>query len=467
MSQTMSPSFLEMSAAALGRAIAAGQVDPVELAEEAIARARAGTRDHVFLNVTAERATREAHASRKRHADRRPLSALDGVPIAWKDLFDLAGEVTTAASPLMSEAPPADRDAGLVANAAAAGMVTIGKTNLTEFAYSGLGLNPHYGTPANPFGTSRPRAPGGSSSGSAVAVASGMVPCAMGTDTAGSVRIPAAFNGLVGYKTGGGRYDMSGVFPLSPSLDTLGPLARTVEDCVALDTVMRGITMPAIRRRPVDALHLVVPQTVVLEDLQPEVAENFERSVERLRSAGARIERRPVEQFAESAELASTFGTITSAEAYLFHRERVGGPDNGRIDSRVVDRILLGKGMSAADLLTLQQARARLVASMKKDLGDALVVMPSVAITAPEIAALEADDQLFHATNLKVLRNTILGSYLDMPGVALPNGMDGDGLPTSLLVSAGSGRDDYLLGCALGMEACLSGAALGRSSKAP
>lgn len=444
--------WLAMSASSLGRAIAAKAVDSVDLANAALERAEAALADHVFISVTRERALAEARASRARISRGRPLSPLDGVPIAWKDLFDIRGQVTTAGSALLRGSAPAARDAAVVANASQAGMVTIGKTNLTEFAYSGLGLNPHFGTPANPFSRDTPRAPGGSSSGSGVAVAANIVPCAIGTDTAGSVRIPSAFNSLVGYKTSHGRHDASGVFPLSQTLDSIGPLARTVEDCILLDTVMRGGIPSDIRRRPVDSLHLYVPETVALDDLQPEVAANFETSLARLGEAGAQVERGPVQEFAESGDLAARLGTITAAEAYLFHRDRIDGEDSKRIDQRVVDRILAGKRMSASDLLTVQQDRVRLVSAIRERLGDRLLVMPSVAITAPEIAPLDADPEYFHKTNLKVLRNTILGSFLDMPGVALPNGFDGDGMPTSFLISGASGRDAEVLAAALAVE---------------
>ena len=210
-----------MTALALGRRLASGELDAVALAEESLARARAA--GPAFIAVTEERALREARASAARLRAGAPLGPLDGVPVAWKDLIDVAGVPTTAASALRRDAPPARADAPVVTRLAAAGMVCVGKTNLSELAYSGLGLNPHFGTPPNPYGAAR--IPGGSSSGSAVAVALGVVSCAIGTDTSGSIRVPAAFCGLVGFKPSAARVDRAAIQPLAPSLDSVGPLA--------------------------------------------------------------------------------------------------------------------------------------------------------------------------------------------------------------------------------------------------
>jgi aspartyl-tRNA(Asn)/glutamyl-tRNA(Gln) amidotransferase subunit A len=230
---------LPATAVQLAAAYADGRVTPADAAETCLRRASAS--QAVFTCITADRAREEAEQSTARWRAGRPLSPLDGVPISWKDLLDVRGTPTTAASALLRSTPPARSDATVVARAAAAGMVCLGKTNLSEFAYSGLGLNPGFGTPVNPRLGARARAPGGSSSGAALAVVQGCGPLAMGTDTAGSVRIPAAFNGLVGYRASSGRYPMQGVFALAPSLDTLGPLALSVADCMALDRVLRGL----------------------------------------------------------------------------------------------------------------------------------------------------------------------------------------------------------------------------------
>ena len=448
--------YLGRTAATIGRAIAAGDLDPVAFAEALLARIEAQT-SPVFLAVTGERALAEARAARERARQGRMLSPLDGVPIGWKDLIDMKGVRTTAASDLFRDAPVAEADAPIVAHAAAAGMVSLGKLNLTEFAYSGIGLNPHYGTPLNPRSTDGPRSPGGSSSGSGAAVAGGLAPIAIGTDTGGSVRIPAAFNGVTGYKSSEGRIDSTGVFALSRTLDTVGPLAQTVEDCILADAAMRGMTGGMIRRADPAALRIFVPESVVLDDLEPEVAANFEATLGRLEKAGVTLSRGPLPEFAEAASLAAEIGTITAAEAYYEHAARVDGADRDRIDRRVVARIDMGRAISAAGLIRLQRARAAAMQSLAARLDGALIAMPTAPHVAPLTAPLEADDALFHKINLMTLRNTAIGNFLNLPGVAIPNGTGAAGMPTSFLLSAPGGADDRLLGAALAVETTIRG----------
>jgi len=334
-------------------------------------------------------------------------------------------------------------------------MVALGKVNLSEFAYSGLGLNPHYGTPRNPHDRTTPRAPGGSSSGSAVAVARGLAPCSIGTDTGGSVRIPSAFNGLTGYKSSEGRFDKRGVFPLSPTLDTIGPLARRVEDCVLLEAALRGAVTSAVRRLPLAGVSLLVPENIVHEGIEPDVAGNFERALAAFGQAGARIERRRIAEFDEIQDITKRHGSLAAAEAYVVHRAIVDSDSVGVIDARVTARILGGKRMSAYDLLSILDGRRRLSASFRAALGQSFLVMPTVPHVAPAIAPLEADPELFHAVNLQTLRNTLLGNFLALCGLALPAGRDRQGLPTSILISAAGGDDERLLSIGLSMEQAL------------
>ncbi len=448
--------FIGKTAACLGRAIAVGDLDPVSFAEVLLDRIE-GQTSPVFLKVTRERALAEARAARVRAQAGRMLSPLDGVPIAWKDLIDMAGESTTAASDVLRDAPTAAADAPIVANAAAAGMVSLGKLNLTEFAYSGIGLNPHFGTPLNPRSKDGPRSPGGSSSGSGAAVASNMAPIAIGSDTGGSVRIPAAFNGVTGYKSSEGRVNTTAVFALSKTLDTIGPLAQTVEDCLLADTVLRGSVGGMIHRAVPSELRIFVPESVVQDGLEPAVSGNFEASLERLASEGVSISRGPLPEFAQAAQLAREIGTITAAEAYLEHAQRVDGQDRARIDRRVVARIDLGKKMSAVDLLKLQRARSAAMQSLAARLNGALLAMPTTPHVAPLIAPLEADDEFFHKTNLLTLRNTAIGNFLNLPGIAMPNGVGDANMPTSFLLSAPGGEDDRLLGAALALEGSIRG----------
>ncbi len=439
----------QRTASAVGRALIAGETSAVALADYYLAKADTPAAAHVYTSITRERALREAAAADARIAAGRPLSPLDGVPIVWKDLVDLEGEITTAASATRRGAAPASRDANCAGNG---GMVCLGKTNLTEFAYSGLGLNPHFGTPRNPHSPGADRIPGGSSSGTGVAVAANLAPCGIGTDTGGSVRLPAAFNGVVGYKTSEGRIDKDGVFALSTTLDTVGPLARSVEDCLLIDMVLRGAATTDVRRRELREAVIFVPETVCLDDLDDAVATNFEASLKRLEAAGARIERGPLQPFADVMRLTADHGTLASVEAYFIHKALVDGPDAANVDPRVVARINGGKTMSAHSYHSILTARERMIEDCWDVVGPRLIAMPTVAMTAPEVAPLDADVDLFGRTNLKALRNTNLGNMLDLCGLAIPNGVDADGMPTSFLLSARGGDDDVLLGYGLAAE---------------
>jgi len=447
-----------ISAAALARAFRAQAITPSEAAEHFLARIAAASDPTIFITVTADRARREADAATKRYRSNAPLGPLDGVPVAWKDLFDLEGTTTTAGSEIYRSAPPAREDAVVVRNLAVAGMVSLGKVNLSEFAYSGLGLNPHFGTPRNPYDAKLHRVPGGSSSGSAVAVAEGLAPVAIGTDTGGSVRIPAAFNGLAGFKTAEKSIDKTGVFPLSPTLDTVGPLARTVEDCLLLYSALRGAKPVGAEPASFAELHLVVPTNVVFDEAEDTVVANFRALMVALARRGATIVERRIAAF-DGVLATAAHGNITAADAYFVHRPLVDGPDIARIDPRVVTRIMRGAQMSAYDLLSLYAARTDLQKTLRAELDGALLAYPTVPHTAPLVAPLEASQELFHAVNVKTLRNTMLGNFLDLPGFALPSGADPDGLPTSVLISAPSGSESQLFAAALAVESAMERAA--------
>ena len=451
----MSAKLPRPTAAQLAADLRSGVLDAVDLTEQTLARIAAHPDQAIFLEVLGPRARREAEGARKRLTDGRPLSALDGVPVAWKDLFDIEGRVTTAGSLVLKANPPAARDAALLAAGVRAGLVTIGATNMTEFAYSGIGINPHYGTPRNPHDAKVARAPGGSSSGSAVAVAAGLVSIAIGTDTGGSIRVPAAFNGITGYKSSTGHYPMTGVFPLSRTLDTLGPLALSVEDCVLADMVLRGAAAPAARRGSVEGLAILVPETLVLDGCEPEVSANFEASLARLAKAGASIVRAPMPQLAAIPELIGKHGHLLAAEAWQVHQARIGSSDAARMDPRVLKRIQLATEMSALDLVEVLQARSRLIAEANAIIGDAIVAIPAAPHVAMPIGPLLADDDAFFRANAKTLRNTMVGNFLDWCGVAMPNGTGADGMPTGLLLSARHGRDTAVLSAALSIEPLL------------
>jgi aspartyl-tRNA(Asn)/glutamyl-tRNA(Gln) amidotransferase subunit A len=442
------------TAASIGRILAAGTLDAIETTEFFLDRIARGHHNPAFTLVTEERARQEAAASRRRYREGRPTGPLDGVPVAWKDLMDMAGARTSAGSALFADAPPKERDAPVVANLAAAGMVALGKTNLSEFAFSGIGLNPHFGNPVNPRDPKTPRIPGGSSSGSAVAVAAGFAPCAIGSDTGGSIRAPAGFCGLVGFKPTEGRIDSRGVFPLSRTLDTIGPLARSVEDCVLIDMALRGQLMTGVYRVDPSDLELLVPTNAEIDDIEDAVATNLEGALARLSAAGAKIARRPVPLIGEMRALTARHGAMVAIEAYAEHRSIFDSPDAKRMDRRVVARAFLGR-VAGHDVIDLQRGRERLIAALAGELKDALLVLPSTPMTAPEISLLEADDELFRLANLRAVYYTVLGNLFRMCGLSLPSGTDDGGLPTGVQFLAPAGRDERLLALGLGIERTL------------
>ena len=431
------------------------QLRPSQVVERSLALARA-SEPGLFTCLLEERALAEARASDARWDAGRPLGPLDGVPVVWKDLFDVEGTPTTAGSETRRHAPVATEDAFAVQRLALRGCVSLGKVGLTEFAYSGLGLNPHFGTPINRASVDGHRAPGGSSSGSAVAVAARMAWIGMGTDTGGSVRVPAAFNGLVGFKPSIGHFDKRGIFPLSQTLDVPGPIANTVQDCAWVDAALRGQPLHPLQASAVAGLSFVVPINLVFEGIEPEARTAFEQLLERLRAAGAHIAHRHIAAFDELATLTARHGTIAAAEAYFFHQALVDGPQAGAIDRRVLARLVRGKTMSALDLLSLQAAHVRLRHECAALLGEAWMLCPTVVHVAPLVAPLEADDELFHRTNLRTLQNTLPGNFADLCGVSLPMGTGAAGMPLGALISGAAGRDAALLSAAAGVEQLLA-----------
>lgn len=453
----MTTGNLGKSIATLASGLQSGAIRSVALAEETLDAIRTHPDQAIFTRLTEERALKEAAASDARIRAGRSTGMLDGVPIGYKDLFDLEGIATTAGSVVLADGPLAERDAAIVQGLQGAGMVTIGQLNMSEFAFSGLGINPHYGTPRNPRATDGHRLPGGSSSGSAVAVAAGLLPVAIGTDTGGSIRIPAAFNGITGYKASRGRYSMEGVFPLATSLDSLGPLCRTVQDAIWIDAAMRGRTAPDVARLGIGDVDFVIPETVFFDDAEPAVLAAFEDGVERLTRAGARIRRQSFPAIARIFALMARHGAMVTAEAYALHRERIEGPDAARMDRRVVMRAGLGKSISAYDYIETVHARRRLTAEVAEAVGPrTLLLSPTLPHVAPLVEPLLGSDELFVATNAKTLRNTLIGNFLDWCGVALPCGQGDACMPAGLLVSGLMGDDEMLLGAALSVEQALA-----------
>lgn len=449
---------LGKSVAQLSALLQTGALDPRALAEETLDAIRIHPDQSIFTVLTPERALAEAGQSAKRIAEGRSLGILDGIPIAWKDLFDMEGLTTTAGSTVLAKNAPAKADAAAVAALKQAGMIAVGRTNMSEFAFSGIGINPHYGTPKNPVSADAPRIPGGSSSGAGVAVAAGLVPVAMGTDTGGSIRIPAAFNGVVGYKATRGRYAMDGVFPLATSLDSLGPLSRTVQDAVWIDAAMRGKTSSDVERGRLEGLSLVVPETVFFDGVEDGVAAAFDATLDRLTRAGVRVRRQAFPIFARLFEMIAEKGALVTAEAYALHHDRLHGTDARDMDQRVVSRAMTGQNITAPDYIHILQVRERMIVEMAGSLGSReILISPTLPHVAPTIESLIADDKAFFAANGKTLRNTQIGNFLDWCGVSIPCGTGDAGMPVGCLLSGLPNTDEHLLSVALAAEQTVRG----------
>jgi aspartyl-tRNA(Asn)/glutamyl-tRNA(Gln) amidotransferase subunit A len=446
------------SIAQLSVLLQSGHLDPRALVEETLDAVGGEDDQAIFVELTAARAMSEAEAAAKRIGEGRSCGVLDGIPVAWKDLFDLEGMATTAGSTVLANDKPASRDADVVTALKQAGMICIGRTNMSEFAFSGLGINPHYGTPRNPASTDAHRLPGGSSSGAGVAVAAGLVPVAIGTDTGGSVRIPAAFNGVVGYKASRGRYSMRGVYPLAKSLDSLGPLTHTVKDAVWVDAAMRGEAAADLTRAPLSGLSLVVPETVFFDGIEDGVAAAFEQAVERLVRAGASVRRQAFPIFSELFDLIREKGALVTAEAFALHKTRLEGADAARMDPRVVARAGLGANISMPDYIALIEARERMTAAFSGMIGrQELLVSPTLPHVAAKVAPLLESDDAFFAMNAKTLRNTQIGNFFDLCGVSIPCGTGDAGMPVGLLLSGLHGTDDHVLSVAMPAEEIIRG----------
>jgi aspartyl-tRNA(Asn)/glutamyl-tRNA(Gln) amidotransferase subunit A len=442
--------------AALAQELAAGRTSSAALTGDALARASdpAGEGKRVYLKLHADAARAAAKASDDlRKAGLPPPSPLSGLPFSVKDLFDLSGDVTLCASKALADQPATKSDALAIARLRQAGAVVIGRTNMTEFAYSGLGLNAHYDTPRNPWDRASARIPGGSSSGAAVSVTDGMAAFAIGTDTGGSVRIPAALCGLTGFKPTAKRVPKDGVFPLSTSLDSVGPLAPTVACCAVIDAVMRGAAPKAPDALPIEGLRFGVPQSYVLEDLDATVARVFSAALSTLSRAGARIIEVPFKSLSRIPELTPQ-GGVLACEAYALHRKML--EQKGELyDQRVRTRILRAASLSAADYVELVAARAAMIAEADAVTApfDAML-MPTVAVVAPQIAALDGDEKLYGTTNVLILRNTSVGNYLDRCALSIPCHREGEA-PVGLTVMGETMGDDRLLAVGRAVETAL------------
>ena len=447
----MSGEWHRMSALALGAGIESGAIDPRALTEFFLERIETadGART-IYLRLTPARARAEAEAAHRRARAGIRQSPLDGVPISWKDLYDSAGDVTGHGTPALA-ARIAERDATVLARATRAGLVCLGKTNQTEFAFSILGLNPRMGTPPNPFDEAVPRIPGGSSSGAAVSVSRGLAAAAIGSDTGGSVRVPAAWNGLVGLKTSVGLLPLDGVLGLSTSMDTVGPLTRDVADASSLFAVLDGRVgagnrpAPDIAGADLSRARFALPATLVWEALDSGVDAAARGAVERLRAAGCAIDETPVPEFETVEDLVGRFGAYHAAECHaLWYDVIEANPD--LIYAPIWDRIRVGAEMSATDAARAKHGLDALAPTLHARIRrHGVLLMPTAAESPPPIAALEADAEVYRAANTAALRNTRIGNYLNCCALTLPCGRDGNGIPVGLMLMAPPGEEERLL----------------------
>ena len=435
--------------------LAAHKTSSQALVEDALVRiaAPSGEGARVFLRTHRESALAEAKASDALRAHGIVPSPLAGIPVSVKDLFDVAGDMTRAGSKALADAAPAKVDATVVRRLRQAGAIIIGRTNMVEFAFSGLGLNPHYGTPMNPWDRATGRIPGGSSSGAAVSVADGMAAMGLGTDTGGSVRIPAALCGLTGFKPTARRISKDGTFPLSTTLDSIGPIAHGVACCALVDSILAGEAPQVPQALPLKGLRLGVVQDYVLDGLDSGVAAAFGRALARLSRAGASVTDVRFEALQRLPQMNQKGGLVV-AEAYAIHREPI-ARRKADYDPRVASRILRGADVSAAEYIDILNQRALMIADSAGVAApyDALL-MPTVIMVAPPIAPLEADDQFYGKTNLAMLRNPSVVNFLDGCALSIPCQEPG-AAPVGLMVVGQNGEDRRLLAVGLAVEAAL------------
>ncbi|HEY4139795.1 MAG TPA: amidase [Pseudolabrys sp.] len=401
------------------------------------------------LTVYREQAKAAAQAADARAKAGISLGPLDGAIVSLKDLFDVAGEVTRAGSKVLAdEGKPAVVDAPIVQRLRAAGAVIVAKTNMSEFAFTGIGINPHYGTPGNAADVAR--VPGGSSSGAGAAVGRKFCEIAIGTDTGGSIRIPAALNGITGFKCSRQRVPTVGAFPLSGTLDSVGPLANNVADCANTDAIMAGETPWMLEAAPLVGLRIGVAKGTPVDNLDDTVGKRFPAALAGLEKAGARLSDEALPLVDDMAKLLART-SILVAEAYAIHRDRL-TRRAADIDPIIVGRTEKGRDISSADYIDILQTRAAMIRAMDARLADLdVLVMPTCPIVAPRIDEVATDPKVFMSRNAALLRNTTIVNFFDCCSVSLPLPRDG-GLPTGLMLVARNGQDRRLLRIAAAME---------------
>ncbi len=437
--------------------LATGRCSARELIDKALAAALHGSEAKAtFLAVHTEAARASAEAiDLQRHAGV-PLPSLAGIPMSIKDLFDEAGQVTRAGSRVLADTAPRPADATVVGRLRAAGAIVVGRTNMVEFAYSGLGLNPHYGTPRNPWDRAAGRIPGGSSSGAAISVTDGMAVAAIGTDTGGSVRIPSALCGLTGFKPTAARVPQLGCLPLSPSLDSIGSLARSVACCAELDAVLAGEAFVPVVAAPLEGRRFALPRSQAFDGIDATVAAAFDGARRRLEAAGARCVDINIPEFDELGRI-NRSGGFVAAEAWAWHAHLLASRERD-YDPRVASRIRRGAAMTAAEYLSLQADRRRWTAAIGERLRDVdALIMPTVPVVAPRVADVNASDEAYTSANLLMLRNPTFINFLDGCALSLPCHRGGEA-PVGLMVAGTSGQDRRILSLGAAIEKVLPAA---------
>ncbi|QHI97611.1 amidase [Xylophilus rhododendri] len=445
-----------MGLAELSKALASGRLRSTALVEEALAAIAApgGEGAASFLQVHADSARAAAATIDAQRAAGRTLPPLAGIPISLKDLFNEAGVTTLGGSRAFIGQPAATQDAPVVRLLREAGMVIVGRTNMVEFAYSGLGVNPHYGTPRCVFDRAAGRIPGGSTSGGAISVADGMSVAAIGSDTGGSLRIPAALNGLVGFKPTQNRVSLEGVMPLASSFDSAGAIARSVEDCALMDAVLAGQPVEAPAAATLSGLRFAVPRSYFLDDLSPAVAQAFERALARLSAAGATIVQTAMPVFQRTPEI-NPRGLVTAVEALEFHRGFI-ATSADRYDPRVLGRIRTAESALAVDYAHLLRLRRDYIAEVERVSAsfDALL-MPTTPDTAPTIAEVTASDESYYRWNGRMLRNPSAVNVFDGCALSIPCHEAG-AAPVGLMVAGTAGTDIHVLAVGRAIEAVVA-----------
>ena len=426
---------------ALHQAYQSGEVTPLLYTTWLLEKAKRMERG-VFITLLEDRALREAKESTARWNAGNPLGLFDGVPTVWKDLFDIEDTVTTGASLAYANAPVKTKDAPVVAFYSEQGGVNLGKVGLSEFAYSGLGINPEMGTPRNPLDHDNVRIPGGSSSGTAVTVASDLVSFGMGTDTSGSIRIPAAMQGLYGYKPQGVFFpDTAGIMPLSTTLDVFGPIAGSLQDCFDCFRLFQGEqpSLLVLEEGDDSSYRYIVPSNLDQMNIDQDVLENFEAVIVRLQNAGIRIEKVAIPAIDAVAEITQKHGTFAAVESTYYHETVLADERKELINPRVTSRMARVQTMSALDYYALHNLRSLWIDNVKLEYANTCFLMPTIPMEAPLQAPLEADDALFHQENLRAMSLTVVANFLAWDSITIPMGRGDENMPLGLMLSSVDG----------------------------